>query len=382
MLLDFTSLLLATVFSGVCLSLTMVAFWLSARHERFLVTWAVGLIVVAGHVLAYWAYVQDPDPITGMMVVATLPVAAAVMFAAALQFVHGTGPVRPSLLVSLPYLAVALPLMGAGYDGIALIMENVVTAALLIATGLVYWHAREEARFTMSALGAIYAMVGVSFGLCGAVILVEGQWRIGHPPDNWAEHVNIVVSVAGMTVMGALSLSMNQARQAGRLRVAALTDPLSGLFNRRALIELHGKGPFGRHKAVVMFDLDHFKQTNDRHGHAVGDEVIRRFASALAKHSRPRDDVFRLGGEEFALVMPRVEPAGARKIATRIADALRDDAVPTADGPLVSTVSAGIAFGDGAAGLDEVMARADLALYDAKRAGRDQVAAAGIRLAG
>lgn len=382
MMLDFTSLLLAIGFSGLCLSLTMLAFWLSARQDRFLVTWSISLMLIAVHVFNYWLYSQNPSQWLGAVVIVTLPLAASLIYASAWQFIQGLAVMPRVAMLMAPFLVLVSPFLVLGYDGISLIIHNAAVALIFTMTGLVYWENRGQSPVFMSLLTLLYTLTGISFALCGLVILWEGQWIIGHAPDNWAERLNIIVAVSCMTGIGALSLALNQSRLAGRHRQDAMTDPLSGLMNRRALLHFHDQ-PFGRHKAIVMFDLDRFKAVNDVYGHAVGDEVIRRFAAALTKHSRPRDDVVRLGGEEFALIMDRVTPEQARRAAERISRAFGDDTLMTALGELHNTVSAGIGFGDDSgASLEEVLGRADQALYRAKNGGRNRIEGGAWRLTG
>jgi diguanylate cyclase (GGDEF)-like protein len=145
-------------------------------------------------------------------------------------------------------------------------------------------------------------------------------------------------------------------------------------MNRRGLTSHYGERPFGPFMAVVMFDLDHFKRTNDVYGHPVGDQVLCRFAAVIRKYARTGVDAFRLGGEEFAIVMSRMTEERAHDLASKIGVAFGTEIVPTPLGPLRSTVSGGIGFGgaDGSS-LDEVLAEADAALYAAKRAGRNCV---------
>ena len=382
MLLDFTSLLLAAGLSGICLSLTMFALWLSSRDENFLLSWGLGVLLLVGHVFSYWLYVKDPHPSTGMLVVTLLPLGFALIYAATYQFFSGRSPMTRAVTASSISLALVVPPMVAGYDGVSLIAQNFCSAALLCTSAVIYWRNRSEALAAISTLAILYIICGLSFAACGMVILWNGQWVIGHAPDNWAERVNIVVSVSCLSAAGALSLALNQMRLAHRHKADSLTDPLTGLLNRRALFSLYEHRPFAPNMAIAMFDLDNFKPVNDVYGHSVGDEVIMRFASVLSSHRRSRDDAVRLGGEEFALVMKRVNQEQAQDIAERIASAFAEERVRTLTGPLRCTVSAGIGFGHGnGASLEEVLERADRALYAAKRGGRNRVEFDRLRLA-
>jgi diguanylate cyclase (GGDEF)-like protein len=212
------------------------------------------------------------------------------------------------------------------------------------------------------------------------VLIAEGKLVVGTTPTNWAEDVNLITSIIGMTIAGALSLSLSQSRLAARHRREAETDALTGLLNRRALFERHGAGEMAEQTAVIVFDLDEFKTINDRHGHGIGDLVLRRFAAAIGDNLRPFDTAARMGGEEFALVLPRCTPELALLVAERIRALFETDQMETEEGPLRATVSAGLAFSEIAVPFESALRRADAALYRAKRDGRNRVVAFNMRL--
>ena len=177
------------------------------------------------------------------------------------------------------------------------------------------------------------------------VLAWDGKLVLGHAPSNWAEELSLIIVIASMTGIGALSLALNQGRLARHHRHNALTDPLTGLLNRRALFDLHGDAPVGAFTAVVVFDLDNFKAINDEFGHATGDEVLKVFAKELAGNLRPADVAARMGGEEFALVLKRTLPETVEDTAERIRAAFAARRIETETGSLTCTVSAGFAFG-------------------------------------
>ena len=371
---DIDSILLASAISGLCLSLTIIVFWMANRGSAFVITWAAGVIVLVGHVMALRFYTQTGSVALGTLACTLLAVGTMCLYAASRQFADGRRPLAIILALSVPYLLVVPPVFALGYDGVALILANAATATLFVMTGLAYLRRRPEAPLSIGALAFLYAAVGISFALCGAMLLVQGAWTIGYPPANWAENLNAVVATVATTGIGALTLSLDQSRLAGRRQVEAMTDPMTGLMNRRALLAAHD-APFGARKAIVIFDIDHFKQVNDEHGHAVGDEVIRRFAQVARKNGRSGDHLVRLGGEEFVMVLDAVTPEQVRKVAERIvAGFAKTEMTNSAGAAFFCTVSAGIAFGDDhRPSLDDVLARADRALYQAKRGGRNRI---------
>jgi diguanylate cyclase (GGDEF)-like protein len=186
--------------------------------------------------------------------------------------------------------------------------------------------------------------------------------------------VGTVASVGLMTglvrLMTERELALSRA-----LADAANTDALTGLLNRRGIEpELERLLGAPDPMAVVMVDLDHFKRFNDRHGHLVGDEALRRVAVVLRAAASEDDRIARFGGEEFTAVLPGADALAARAYAGRVMDALR--AEPVAE-ELRLTVSVGIAtLGADGRTAEALLHRADEALYRAKAAGRDRVATA------
>jgi two-component system cell cycle response regulator len=158
----------------------------------------------------------------------------------------------------------------------------------------------------------------------------------------------------------------------------ALTDSLTGLYNqrylRRHLSGLMESGQ-GRHLAVLMVDVDHFKSVNDRFGHASGDRALRLIADSLRINTRVFDSVARYGGEEFVVVMPGTNPDEAIAAGERLRSAVEAIHFSTLDNePIILTVSVGVACTPSAKGSPELLLHAaDAALYDAKRNGRNRV---------
>lgn len=158
----------------------------------------------------------------------------------------------------------------------------------------------------------------------------------------------------------------------GRLNRQALTDPLTGLANRRAMDEeLRALQLSGRAYSVLSVDIDHFKRVNDTFGHDKGDLAIRQVAQTLMEQSRTADLACRAGGEEFLLILPDTGPDGATLIAQRVRQAVANSEIPVV-GHI--TVSIGVASCDGEAmECEAVLKRADECLYRAKEMGRNRV---------
>jgi diguanylate cyclase (GGDEF)-like protein len=174
-----------------------------------------------------------------------------------------------------------------------------------------------------------------------------------------------------------------------KLEQMAITDGLTGCYNRRylmqqleheVLLNMRYRIPF----SVFLFDIDHFKQINDRYGHLVGDEVIRRTAETVREKLRRTDILARYGGEEFTVYLPHTNREQAMQLAERILHSIHDNVVDAGEVKVGVTISMGVVsedgenlrFDDPKEFLREVFARADAALYQAKNGGRNRVVAA------
>jgi diguanylate cyclase (GGDEF)-like protein len=166
----------------------------------------------------------------------------------------------------------------------------------------------------------------------------------------------------------------DNSRLAVRYRALASIDGITGLYNRRYFMEV-AEGLFahahrlGQPLAALMIDVDNFKQINDLHGHAVGDRVLADLARSCREHAAPDDIAGRYGGDEFVIMIPGTAGAGAARIAARLTGPLSRVA-GRAGAPVKFTVSVGVAEAAGCRDLQSLLARADHALYEAKRAGR------------
>jgi diguanylate cyclase (GGDEF)-like protein len=159
----------------------------------------------------------------------------------------------------------------------------------------------------------------------------------------------------------------------------AVTDALTGLYNRRGFYELAAREielsrRTGRCLLALLMDIDHFKEINDRFGHAVGDQILRQLAEVCPQELRVSDLVGRVGGEEFAVLLPEVVPASAYHIAERLRLRLAEVSLQAGDETVRLTVSMGLAMSDATVdNLETLLQRADQALYEAKRAGRNRI---------
>jgi diguanylate cyclase (GGDEF)-like protein len=189
--------------------------------------------------------------------------------------------------------------------------------------------------------------------------------------------VNLVLYAVGTVFLIFMLVSERTVRAH---KTAASVDPLTGMFNRRGFAEATSRmiareAAAGRPVTVMIFDIDHFKSINDRFGHPAGDEVLKVFASVVTSTLRITDLCGRIGGEEFAALVPcSIEEAVYA--AERVRETFETCGIVVDDNAVVTTVSIGVAGGPAHTELDILLAAADTALYQAKRGGRNRVQAA------
>jgi two-component system, cell cycle response regulator len=277
-----------------------------------------------------------------------------------------------------------------------------------------------------SADGSIDDLVGVRFshntGLVSMVVQnrcplpYRGEYDSGQKVDKvvlsrrlpWPAHPSLLVlplvihdRALGTLILGAkrwhafgdsvrptlevlashLAVSLSNARMVKKLETMATTDGLTGLFNKRAMLDsaaqkIAAAARFGRPLSVLMTDIDHFKKVNDTHGHDVGDVVIRGLAEILKRQKRTTDLVARFGGEEFVALCEQTDEKGAMLLAERIREELAKTSFRTPQGILQVNCSIGIAtFPEAGRDWEALFKAADEALYVSKRSGRNRCTA-------
>ena len=382
MFVDQTSLLLALGFAALALSTTLFVTWLAARTEWFILTWATGAGVLVVAFAGFSTNAVNPNYLLLWVSNMLLTGGFVIFFSAACLFTERRLPRRRVALVAIASATIVTVPFIVGFDALGAMFGNIVNAVLLATTAWIFWRGRAEAPVWVGGISALYTLTSLSFIPCAVMIYIKGPLVLHAPPSGWAEDLNSIVGLIGLTSIGALSLALNQARVARQHREEANTDPLTGLLNRRAVFERFGSAPVDD-IAALIFDLDHFKAINDKHGHAAGDEALRRFAQVIRKHV-PRDAAAaRIGGEEFLLVAPGMDRGQALDLAEAIRSGFAHEILQGPQGGFRGTVSVGVAEGQGHVdNFDALLRRADDALYAAKEGGRNRVVASGIAVAG
>ncbi len=252
--------------------------------------------------------------------------------------------------------------------------------------GIVAQRPIEAATAPMGSLFGTVLRNAAPLGLLSLVLIWLCSRRIAAPLQQLARHAqdgDVGAAMSRVKAINSWYFEAAQLKQAvlvsfrnlsdriGKLDLAALTDPLTQLFNRRGLERtlsaLTASGvPFG----VITLDVDHFKEVNDRHGHDVGDQVIAGVAQSMRANARPQDVLCRLGGEEFLVLLPEVTAETALQVAERLRVAI--EAQTFAEVGHI-TISAGVShYPETQANPDLAIRQADKALYRAKHGGRNQ----------
>lgn len=380
MLIDNASLLIAIAFSAAALMGALLIGWLNARGETYLAFGASGiaLVTVAIAIMAlrngaynfFILFVPYFLLLTGF----------GLIYATARLFRDSSSTLMPVIVVwAISILALSMPMV-AGLSGLGTLNLNAASAVFMALCAWEYWLNRHEAPVALVANVILYLLTATSFAACAILVAMDGEMVLTAPPENWAENFNSIMSLVGLTGIGAITLTLHHARAARRHRLEANTDSLTGVLNRRALFSRFNEDALVPDLVVAMFDLDHFKLVNDRRGHAEGDRVLQAFADILRAELRGADIAARLGGEEFCVVFPGLDREAARIVAERIRAAFAARAISVGQDNVTTTVSAGLASGGEDETFASLLSRADAALYKAKRSGRNQVQLAALRL--
>ena len=374
-LLDIPTLTFVAICVAALLGLLLIFAWLQQRNVRALAWWGSAYLIGSSSIALWGA----PAPVYQLPteVAQALTFMACGMIWNGVRLFHG----RPLLPIAafagaIVWLVLCqLPLLPQGsHERIALGAVVVATYTFFIAFEL-----RRERRKTLYSRTAALVVPCVH----AAIFLVPLGMQ-AFLPMAYAEGWLAVFALETMLyAVGTafIVLLMVKENDVDVYRNAASIDHLTGLLNRRAFLDsarslCASRGERGQPVTMLMLDLDHFKSINDRFGHAIGDEVLRVFAAVARSSMRGSDVVGRLGGEEFAVIVPEPMEFAAR-IAERLRAAFEEAGVTIGAHAIGATVSIGAATSnEPVTDISTLIARADAALYRAKHDGRNRLYAA------
>jgi diguanylate cyclase (GGDEF)-like protein len=370
--LDMPTLAFVAVCIAALLGILLLVAWVQQRNVRALAWWGSAYLIGASSI----ALLGAPAPLLRMPpeFPQALTFLACGMVWNGVRLFHGRRllPVAAFAGVFVWLILCQLPMFSAGsHARIGLGAVVVATYTFFIAFEL-----RRERRKTLYSRTAAVVVPGVH----AAMFLMPLVMQFILPERYAGEWISIFTLETMLYAVGTafLVLLMVKDNDVSVYRNAASIDHLTGLLNRRAFLDAARglsarRGDRGEPVTMFMLDLDHFKVINDRFGHAVGDETLRTFAEVARTNMRENDIIGRLGGEEFAVIVPESIEFAAR-IAERLRAGFAEAGVTIGGHAIGATVSIGAATScDPEADIHGLLARADAALYRAKHDGRNRV---------
>jgi len=364
---------LTTAVAGV---LTLTA-WASDRGARALLWWAAAYFAVALGIALLLAAKGDVDSAWTGAGFTLLSLGAASMWTGARRL--SDQPPLAAALAAGPLLTfVAAMAQTGGYFAISGVIQFAVSDTYFILTIMTLWsYPRTGLRSAIPLMAFIGLHAAVFLiGLVEALFdLLPQRGLIGFGVLFSVVHFEQLVFAMGSSIF---LVALVRERSELRHKTAAAIDTLTGLATRRAFMDkaqrdLVACADRAVPLALIMFDLDHFKSVNDGYGHAAGDQVLQTFARVARGSLRASDFIGRLGGEEFAVVMPGTSPRAARHIANRIRRAFAEIRLERDGRGIRATVSGGIASAEAGVTLEKLLSAADAALYRAKEKGRNRI---------
>lgn len=380
-------------FELLLLILISVPVLLNARHRAVAVRLVSGAAcVLAGvHLLAHRGTL--PDVVTSVVAQAALLSGAGFVYGCLTKMYTLRRSWAWEVLSPLLGFSVytALWMLDDSPGKLGLIKLRVAAIALPLAGNAGSWlwrFLREKGR--PRTIGGWYLVIGTSTSLVGNLTrpIVVGVLPTADPAMSPVAGPALVLAMATslLVVVGVMLEAQSRAEAQlqstnARLHRAANTDALTGVGNRRHIESAAGPAVAvaraqGKPVCILMVDIDHFKAVNDTYGHQAGDQVLREVANICLATLRQNDVLARWGGEEFAILLCGADATVAKRVAERLLTSVRTAEVPAIEGKRV-TISAGIAQLAEGELLASAQRRADAALYEAKRNGRDQVRVAG-----
>ncbi len=372
--LDLPTLLVMQSFALACAGAVLLFAWLQNRIVSVLALWGFANIAAAGGILSLMLGLTLRQPAWSVLGGCVLSFQASLMWKAARTIDLKSAPLVLALLGPVVVgLASGMP----GLRGATASLSLITGAAYTLAATTTLWLGRTErlaARWPLIILSAVHA-AALLIGTYSTFIGSTGQDVVPSITSlfGFIYFESIIFALGTSVFILALVKERNEA--AGL--TAARTDSLTGIANRAAFLEGAGRvlERCRRDSAPVsamMFDLDRFKAVNDRHGHAVGDAVIRKFCEVVAAALRPNDVFGRVGGEEFAVVLPGSSIEAAYVRAERIRAAFAENCRFIGDRQVNVTVSGGVSVSAKAEQtLEKLLEYSDVALYGAKTEGRN-----------
>lgn len=292
---------------------------------------------------------------------------------------HGRKPNLPGLLLGAIAWIAAVMTLGPQFSALRMTIGAGIVASYAALTATELWSERRKSlkrRWPAIAVPVLHGFVLMLPILLGDILRPHDA---AFASSIWVTAFSIELVLYAVGTVFVIFMLVSE-RTVSAHRAAASMDPLTGMFNRRGFAEacarvIEREANSGRPVTALIFDIDHFKGINDRFGHPAGDEILKLFATIVINNLRISDLSGRIGGEEFAALLPCPLDEGVLA-AERVRQAFESSGIVVEEGPVDTTVSIGVAGGPAGTELEVLLAAADTALYQAKRGGRNRVEAA------
>ncbi len=371
-----------TMFEACAIVLLVIASafyaaWMRQRDATYWLSWIVANVLLAASLISFMAVELGHGLVAGPLANVLLVAGFGMRWRAARQF---SG--RPAFWL-LPVMAPTVGL--AALFALPRVLSyasvycacNATMAVLAAAIIFEFWRDRADGLTSRYGILASYGLIGFGFTLRGLQGVTIGYDLDPHMPHDLLLQAHLLTAIIHATSAGAFSLSIAYERGAAELSKAAFSDALTGLPNRRALearfVGLTATVPC-RGRGVALLDIDYFKTVNDRFGHAAGDDALRECGRIIQDNLGSLGILARIGGEEFAVLLPDVSLNQAHDVLERIRVAVASSTIPAGGTSVRLTLSAGLVHSAG--GLDEfalALQKADASLYLAKNNGRNRI---------
>ncbi|MBS1183787.1 MAG: hypothetical protein H6Q99_3667 [Proteobacteria bacterium] len=377
--LDIPTLLFTVSAASFCICVSLILIWSSSRSETCILSWGVtfGLAVLTMTLVALRGHI--PDVLSVTTANAILLASFGVLWLGYRQFTGFAGRFDRWIAGAGALIWVVIAATSSLFDDMnarSIVLSGIEFVYFVFIVIDLVRHYQDE---PLPSVGLNTVLIGAH----AAVQVYRIASSIAAPLDPSiialpnTLGLGLIESSIFVVFLGLLQLVMIGQRSERRYRIVAETDSLTGLANRRHFLDrilptLIGDDERG---ALILFDIDHFKSVNDTHGHPTGDRTLVAFAATLAAAAPAGGIAARVGGEEFALFLPKAATEEAIAVADRIRRMTADLRIAATTGTVSLTVSCGVAgIGETGPDFQTLHAAADGALYAAKSAGRNQVA--------
>ncbi len=367
------SLFTVNAISLAAFAIAFFCIWLKQRDRTYWLYWvAANAVLSVGFII--FVVIDRSQMLQLILVNVVLATGIALRWQAIRSFFYRKNYIEINFLI---ILIVLLPYLFSSYltNGFIFGFVNLIFLVEIVLVLRELLRPNGETLPSRWGLAIAYSLVAAAFVARVIQGWVASPANMKLLPNDGLLAVILLVMSIHIVASGAFAISMAYERGISELKQMALLDPLTGLYNRRAFeLTLAERDPADGSLALILLDIDHFKRINDQFGHAAGDIALQRFATILMTIFRKKDFIARIGGEEFAVLLPDTTMNEAYEFAERVRKTAENDAFEHSDGIVRLTISAGVcqAAAD-VTSFSDMTKKADISLYIAKNNGRNRV---------